>query len=202
MIQPRSGGQPEDLSRLRRAAPDEVAEELAYRAAVEPPTRVGRTDDEPAIVDAVSRYLRHIGHEVRTAVTARQALTAARTFMPELILLDVMLPDLDGFEVLRRIRADGLEVAVVFLTARGSRKDVVAGLAAGGDDYIAKPFGLDEVAARVDAVLRRTRGRQPDDHVLRVDDLALDTRSCAVRRGMCRSNCRLPNTGEHGFPMS
>ncbi|MFI6909980.1 response regulator transcription factor [Nonomuraea sp. NPDC050394] len=172
--------------KARRCARIPIARRSIILEPADPPVRAARllvADDEPAIVDAVSRFLRHIGHEVRTATTALQALTAARMFMPELILLDVMLPDLDGFEVLRRIRADGLEVAVVFLTARASRKDVVAGLAAGGDDYIAKPFGLDEVAARVDAVLRRVRGRQPDDYVLRVDDLALDTRSYRVRRG-------------------
>ncbi|MFD5749466.1 response regulator transcription factor [Streptomyces sp. NPDC127033] len=124
------------------------------------PARPGRVlvvDDEPAILDTVSRFLSFLGYDVRTAATAHEALAVARDCLPELILLDVMLPDGDGFEVMRRLRGDGLPHAVVFLTARDSRKDLVRGLTAGGDDYITKPFGLDEVAARIQAVLRRTR---------------------------------------------
>jgi two-component system OmpR family response regulator len=139
-------------------------------------------DDEPAIVDTVSRFLRFLGYDVRTAATAREALAAARDFLPELILLDVMLPDADGFEVMRRLRQDGLPHAVVFLTARDTRKDLVRGLTAGGDDYITKPFGLDEVAARIQAVLRRTRPREHADTVLRVADLEVDPVTYAVRR--------------------
>ncbi|MFF1547396.1 response regulator transcription factor [Streptomyces sp. NPDC058291] len=139
-------------------------------------------DDEPAIVDTVARFLRFLGYEVRTADSGREALTLARDFMPELILLDIMLPDSDGFEVLQRIRGDGLPVAVVFLTARDTRKDLVRGLTAGGDDYITKPFGLDEVAARIGAVLRRTRVQRPSDPTLRVADLTLNTRTREVKR--------------------
>jgi two-component system, OmpR family, response regulator len=139
-------------------------------------------DDEPAIVDTVARFLRFVGYDVRTAATGRQALTVARDFLPELILLDVMLPDDDGFEVLRRLRSDGLPVAVVFLTARDTRKDVVRGLTAGGDDYITKPFGLDEVTARIEAVLRRTRRTDPGGDILRVADLELDSTAHQVRR--------------------
>ncbi|MFE5324805.1 response regulator transcription factor [Embleya sp. NPDC056575] len=150
-----------------------------------PPTERGRllvVDDEPAIVDTVTRFLRFVGYDVRTAGTGRQALTVARDFLPELVLLDIMLPDGDGFEVLRRLRADGLPVAVVFLTARDTRKDVVRGLTAGGDDYITKPFGLDEVTARIEAVLRRTRRADPGGDVLRVADLELDSSAHQVRR--------------------
>ena len=139
-------------------------------------------DDEPSIRETVSRYLRFVGYEVRTAATGRDAMLAVRDFRPELILLDVMLPDADGYELIGRLRADGLQTAVVFLTARDARADVVRGLAAGGDDYITKPFGMDEVAARVSAVLRRTR-RPVEGPVLRVADLELDTVTYQVHRG-------------------
>ncbi|MGA5499766.1 response regulator transcription factor [Streptomyces umbrinus] len=139
-------------------------------------------DDEPAIVDTVARFLRFVGYVVRTAATGREALALAREFLPDLVLLDIMLPDSDGFEVLSRLRADGLPVAVVFLTARDTRKDLVRGLTAGGDDYITKPFGLDEVAARVGAVLRRTRAHRPDDPSVQVSDLSLNTLTHEVRR--------------------
>ncbi|GAA3998485.1 response regulator transcription factor [Streptomyces sp. NBC_01352] len=158
----------------------------------EPPTTPGSADtvrdrllvvdDEPAILDTVSRFLRFIGYDVRTAATAHEALASARDFLPDLILLDVMLPDGDGFEVMHRLRADGLPHAVVFLTARDTRKDLVRGLTEGGDDYITKPFGLDEVAARISAVLRRTRRPRNADPVLRVADLELDTATYSVRR--------------------
>ncbi|MFJ2017737.1 MULTISPECIES: response regulator transcription factor [Streptomyces] len=158
-----------------------AAEAPDTRGAKDARGRILVVDDESAILDTVGRYLTFVGYDVRTAATGLQALTAARDFLPELILLDVMLPDSDGFEVLRRIRADQLPVAVVFLTARDTRKDIVAGLVAGGDDYITKPFGLDEVTARIGAVLRRTRTATPEP-VLRVADLELDTRSLVVRR--------------------
>lgn len=140
-------------------------------------------DDEPSILDSTCRFLRFLGYDVRTAATAQEALVTARDFLPELILLDIMLPDGDGFEVMRRLRGDGLSQAVVFLTARDTRKDLIRGLNAGGDDYITKPFGLDEVAARIQAVLRRARPRMDTGSVLRVGDLELDTASHAVRRG-------------------
>ncbi|WP_460072716.1 response regulator transcription factor [Streptomyces sp. YKOK-I1] len=139
-------------------------------------------DDEPAILDTVGRFLRFIGYEVRTAGTAQEALTEARDFLPELILLDIMLPDGDGIEVMRRLRADGLPHAVVFLTARDAREDLVKALTAGGDDYVTKPFGLEEVAARTGAVLRRTRRPEHEAAVLRIADLELDTAARSVRR--------------------
>ncbi|MEW1719144.1 response regulator transcription factor [Streptomyces sp. NPDC093109] len=139
-------------------------------------------DDEPAILDTVTRFLRFLGYEVHTATTGREALALARECLPDLVLLDIMLPDSDGFEVLNRLRADGLPIAVVFLTARDTRKDLVRGLTAGGDDYITKPFGLDEVAARVGAVLRRTREQRPSDPTVEVADLTLNTLTHEVRR--------------------
>ena len=138
-------------------------------------------DDEPSIRETVSRYLGHLGFEVHTAETGVQALRAAGEHLPELVLLDVMLPDADGFELLGRLRADGLAVPVVFLTARDTRAEIVRGLREGGDDYITKPFGLEELAARVDAVLRRTRKPRADS-LLRVADLELVTESRRVRR--------------------
>lgn len=151
----------------------------------EPPgARLLLVDDEPSIRETVSRYLRFVGYEVRTAGTGREALALieAGEFRPELILLDVMLPDADGYELLGRLRAEGPQTAVVFLTARDARTDVVKGLAAGGDDYITKPFGMDEVAARVSAVLRRTRRPATEETVLRVADLELDTVGYQVSR--------------------
>lgn len=138
-------------------------------------------DDEPSIRETVSRYLGHLGFAVRTAETGVQALRTAAEMLPELVLLDVMLPDADGFELLGRLRADGLAVPVVFLTARDTRADIVRGLREGGDDYITKPFGLEELAARIDAVLRRTR-RPDTERLLRVADLELDQAARRVRR--------------------
>ncbi|WP_419994077.1 response regulator transcription factor [Streptomyces boninensis] len=140
-------------------------------------------DDEPAIVDVLATSLRFLGYDVAEAATGRAALAAVREHGPDLVLLDVMLPDLDGFEVVRRLRAGGARVPVVFLTARESGADVVGGLDLGADDYITKPFRLAEVAARVRAVLRRTEGGGPaDEAVLRCADLELDPRTYEVRR--------------------
>ncbi|NGN64716.1 response regulator transcription factor [Streptomyces sp. A7024] len=141
-------------------------------------------DDEPAIVDVLATSLRFLGYDVAEATTGRAALDAVRSHAPDLVLLDVMLPDLDGFEVVRRLRAGGARVSVVFLTAREG--DVVSGLDLGADDYITKPFRLAEVAARVRAVLRRAdggSGTPADDTVLRCADLELDPRTYEVRRG-------------------
>ncbi|MGH8976094.1 MAG: response regulator transcription factor [Acidimicrobiia bacterium] len=117
--------------------------------------RVLVVDDEANITDLVGTALRYVGFEVATAATGREALERARAFRPELIVLDVMLPDLDGFEVTRRLRGEGLRIPVLFLTARDATEDKVAGLTLGGDDYVTKPFSLEELVARVRAVLRR-----------------------------------------------
>jgi two-component system OmpR family response regulator len=137
--------------------------------------RVLVVDDEPYITDLVSTALRYVGFDVTTAANGRQAMTAAADFRPELIVLDVMLPDYDGFEVTRRLRADGLRIPVVFLTARDATEDKVNGLTIGGDDYVTKPFSLEELVARVRAVLRRSRGARDDEGGrLTFSDLELD----------------------------
>src|SRR3954453_13314517 len=115
-------------------------------------------DDEASIVDAVATALRYEGFDVREASTGRSALAAAQEAPPDLVVLDIMLPDLDGVEVTRRLRADGIRVPVLFLTARDSVEDKVAGLTVGGGDYVTKPFSLAELVARVHAILRRTNG--------------------------------------------
>ena len=136
--------------------------------------RVLVVDDEPSIVDAVATALRYEGFDVREAVTGRAALAAAQEDPPDLVVLDVMLPDLDGLEVTRRLRADGIRVPILFLTARDSVEDKVAGLTVGGDDYVTKPFSLAEIVARAHAILRRTQGETNGDGQLRFGDVVLD----------------------------
>jgi two-component system, OmpR family, response regulator len=143
--------------------------------------RVLVVDDEPNIRDLVEVALRFHGFEVTTAATGAEALDRARDAGPRLIVLDVMLPDLDGFEVCRRLRGRGDETPVIFLTARDTPTDTVTGLTLGGDDYVTKPFSVDALVARVRAVLRRA-GTGPADEVLRVADLELDEARWTVRR--------------------
>jgi two-component system OmpR family response regulator len=131
-------------------------------------------DDEPSIVDAVSTALRYEGFAVSEAGDGRAALAMVQDGPPDLVVLDVMLPDLDGFEVMRRIRQDGIRVPVLFLTARDSVDDKVTGLTIGGDDYLTKPFSLAELVARARAVLRRTHAETERDGKLRFADLELD----------------------------
>jgi two-component system OmpR family response regulator len=144
--------------------------------------RILVVDDEPSIVDAVSTALRYEGYEVASAATGREALSAATRLDPDLIVLDWMLPDVDGIEVGRRLRAQGSEAAVLFLTAKDATENKVEALRAGGDDYVTKPFSLAEVVARVQAILRRTAGNLPGD-VLRFGDLVLDEGRHEVSRG-------------------
>ena len=144
--------------------------------------RVLVVDDEPSIVDAVATALRYEGFDVEEAGTGREALKAAETQRPDLIVLDIMLPDLDGLEVTRRLRQDGLRVPVLFLTARDSTEDKVSGLTVGGDDYVTKPFSLAEVVARVRAILRRVRVSGEDESVLRFADVVLDEETHEVWR--------------------
>ena len=115
-------------------------------------------DDEPSIVDAVATALRYEGFEVREEGTGRGAITAVADFEPDLVVLDWMLPDLDGIEVGRRLRDQGFRTAILFLTARDGVDYKVEALRAGGDDYVTKPFSLAEIVARVQAILRRTAG--------------------------------------------
>jgi two-component system OmpR family response regulator len=139
-------------------------------------------DDEPSIVDAVATVLRYEGFEVEEAASGRSALQKVQDGSFDLVVLDVMLPDLDGLEVTRRIRADGLEVPVLFLTAKSEVEDLVAGLTIGGDDYVTKPFSLAEIVARTRAILRR-RQSPDDDRRLRFADLVMDEESHEVWRG-------------------
>ena len=139
-------------------------------------------DDEPNIRELLSTSLRFAGFEVIAAANGRDALAAAEEHNPDLAVLDVMLPDMDGFTVTRRLRAAGRHFPVLFLTARDDTEDKVTGLTVGGDDYVTKPFSLDEVVARIRAVLRRTQPMEDDDAVLRVADLELDDDAHEVRR--------------------
>jgi two-component system, OmpR family, response regulator len=138
-------------------------------------------DDEPTILGLLAGSLRFAGFEVMTAASGTEALRTAAASRPDLVLLDVMMPDGDGFEVARRLRSSGPDVPVIFLTARDRVGDRVAGLALGGDDYVTKPFSLDEVLERIRAVLRRT-GRVAAAARLRVGGLELDEESHEVRR--------------------
>ncbi|MGI8776192.1 MAG: response regulator transcription factor [Acidimicrobiales bacterium] len=140
-------------------------------------------DDEPSIVDAVATTLRYEGFDVRVASSGRAALNMVQESPPDLLVLDIMLPDLDGLEVTRRLSSDGVKVPVLFLTARDSVDDKVAGLTVGGDDYVTKPFSLAEVVARARAILRRTSGSPRGDGKLRFGDLVMDEDSREVRRG-------------------
>ena len=135
--------------------------------------RVLVVDDEPSITDAVATALRYEGFETREVATGRTAETAIDEFRPDLIVLDVMLPDLDGFEIARRLRDGRHRTPVIFLTAKDAVEDKVEALRAGGDDYVTKPFSLAELVARAQAILRRTAGELPGD-VLRFADLVLD----------------------------
>jgi two-component system OmpR family response regulator len=146
--------------------------------------RVLVVDDEPNIRDLVAVALRFHGFAPVTAATGEEALHDVRAERPDLIVLDVMLPDVDGFEVCRRLRADGHDVPVIFLTARDTPSDTVTGLTLGGDDYVTKPFSIDALVARVRAVLRRSTPAAADagDDVLRIADLELDETRWTVRR--------------------
>jgi two-component system OmpR family response regulator len=144
--------------------------------------RILVVDDEPSIVDAVATALRYEGFEVEEAATGREALQAVATFEPDLIVLDWMLPDVEGIEVGRRLRAQGFKTAILFLTAKDAVQNKVEALRAGGDDYVTKPFSLAEIVARTQAILRRTSSMLPGD-VLRYADLTLDESRHEVFRG-------------------
>jgi two-component system, OmpR family, response regulator len=144
--------------------------------------RILVVDDEPSIVDAVATALRYEGFEVREEGTGRGAISAVADFEPDLVVLDWMLPDLDGVAVGRRLRERGFKTAILFLTAKDAVENKVEALRAGGDDYVTKPFSLAEVVARVHAILRRTGSELPGD-VLRYADLTLDEARHEVFRG-------------------
>jgi two-component system OmpR family response regulator len=147
------------------------------------PVRVLVVDDEDNLTELLSMALRYEGWDVRSAATGLHAVRAAREFQPDAIALDMMLPDFDGLEVLRRMRADNPNVPVLFLTARDAVEDRIAGLTAGGDDYVTKPFSLEEVVARLRALMRRTAvAVNGSDSTLVVGDLSLDEDSHEVVR--------------------
>jgi two-component system, OmpR family, response regulator len=156
---------------------------MADPAAVRPPGHGGLlvVDDEPFLCDAVAASLRFLGFEVTTAQTGAEALRLARDRPFDLVVLDVMLPDTDGFEVITRLRRDGCQVPVIFLTAKDTQEDKVTGLTLGGDDYLTKPFGLEELAARIRTVLRRTRPATTGP-VLAFADIELNQDTYEVRR--------------------
>jgi two-component system OmpR family response regulator len=139
-----------------------------------PEARLLVVDDEPNIVELLSASLRFAGFEVATAASGLEAVGLARTFRPDLLVLDVMMPGLDGFGVVRRLRQEGDRTPVLFLTAKDATEDKVQGLTLGGDDYVTKPFSLEEVVARIRAVLRRTSGAGPSSSHLVFADIELD----------------------------
>ena len=148
-----------------------------------PEARLVVVDDEPNIRELLSTSLRFAGFEVHAAADGNGALQLVRDVEPDLVVLDVMLPDMDGFTVTRRMRATGRHTPVVFLTAKDDTQDKVQGLTVGGDDYVTKPFSLEEVVARIRAVLRRTGVPTPEEEaVLHVGDLEMDEDSHEVRR--------------------
>ena len=144
--------------------------------------RVLVVDDEPNIVDVISMALRFEGFDVESAATGADAVAAVAARRPQLIVLDVMLPDFDGFEVARRLASARAEVPIIFLTARDSTEDVVHGLTLGGDDYVTKPFSLEELVARIRTILRRTGLVEENSSKLTFGDLELDEDSHEVER--------------------
>ena len=153
-----------------------------HRTQGQAPRRILVVDDERSIVDAVAAALRYEGYEVEEAFTGREALDAVTREEPDLIVLDWMLPDIQGIEVGRRIRALGYKAAVLFLTAKDATEHKVEALRVGGDDYVTKPFSLAELVARTEAILRRTAGELPGD-MLRFADVVLDEQRHEVHRG-------------------
>ncbi|MBI5107097.1 MAG: response regulator transcription factor [Solirubrobacterales bacterium] len=150
--------------------------------ATEPVNRVLVVDDEPNIVDVVAMALRFQGFEVASAGTGEEALAQVEHFRPQVMVLDVMLPDMEGFEVAERLGADRGQVPIIFLTARDATEDKLRGLTTGGDDYMTKPFSLEELVARIRNVLRRTGASEPDSSTLRFEDLELDEDTREVTR--------------------
>lgn len=150
---------------------------------VSPEAKLVVVDDEPNIRELLITSLRFAGFEVHGAADGASALQLVADLQPDLVVLDVMLPDIDGFTVTRRMREKGQHTPVLFLTARDDTQDKINGLTVGGDDYVTKPFSLEEVVARIRAVLRRTSPEAPqDDAVLRFADLEMDEDSHEVTR--------------------
>jgi two-component system, OmpR family, response regulator len=153
------------------------------RGAAADGNRILVVDDEPNIAEVVTMALRFQGFTVQSAATGREALAAVIQFKPHLMVLDVMLPDMDGFEVAARLGAQRAGVPIIFLTARDATEDKVRGLSGGGDDYMTKPFSLEELVARIRTILRRTGQAAPESSRLVFEDLELDEESREVTRG-------------------
>ncbi len=171
-----------DDARLARGDPAPRGDGPEATRDRQPGPRVLVVDDEENITDLVATALRYEGFQVEVARSGRGALSAATSFRPHLIVLDVMLPDLDGFEVQRRLTADRLRVPILFLTARDETEAKVRGLTMGADDYVTKPFSLEEFVARVHAVLRRS-GQAEKLGRLEFADLEMDEETHEVWRG-------------------
>ena len=144
--------------------------------------RVLVVDDEPSIVDAISMTLRHQGYSVEAAESGKDALAMVTKWRPDVIVLDVMLPDVDGFEVARRLSADNEPVPILFLSALDNTEDKVRGLTIGGYDYVTKPFSLEELIARLRNILRRVGALRDEPRLLRFADLELDEDTLEVSR--------------------
>jgi len=163
---------------IRMATVDKVIDKEGAKEGA----RVLVVDDEPNITELVAMALRYEGFSVKTAATGRAAITAVSQFSPALVILDVMLPDIDGIEVLRRLNSSGTKVPIIFLTAKDATEDKVHGLTIGGDDYVTKPFSVEELIARVRVVLRRHGSTSPQNGKLGLADLELDDEAHEVRR--------------------
>jgi two-component system OmpR family response regulator len=144
--------------------------------------RILVVDDEPNIVDVVTMALRFQGFTVETAGTGAEALSAVAAFRPHLIVLDVMLPDMEGFDVAQRLGAQRARVPIIFLTARDATDDKIRGLTLGGDDYVTKPFSLEELVARIRSILRRSGLAEPESSRLTFEDIELDEDAHEVSR--------------------
>jgi len=163
-----------------------LADDAVWVQAVADPqdgARVLVVDDEPSIVDAISMTLRHQGFRVEAADTGKDALAVVDRWRPDVIVLDVMLPDFDGFEVARRLSADDEPVPILFLSARDNTEDKVRGLTIGGYDYVTKPFSLEELIARLRNILRRVGALSDGPRLLTFADLQLDEDTLEVSRG-------------------
>lgn len=157
--------------------------ETAVRRPDGKPARLLVVDDEHSLVDLLGEALRFAGYDVEAARDGSEALRKASDTEPDLLVLDVNLPDVDGFEVCRRLRRGGAEVPVIFLTARDDPADLKTGFTRGGDDYMTKPFSLEELNFRIQAILRRSLGRAERDEMLRCADLAMDVGAHRAWRG-------------------
>jgi two-component system OmpR family response regulator len=153
-----------------------------FMEAATEPFRILVVDDEPNIVDVVSMALRYQGFDVESAADGAGAIAAVSAFKPHLMVLDIMLPDMEGFDVAKRLGAQRAQLPIVFLTARDATEDKVRGLTMGGDDYVTKPFSLEELVARIRTILRRAGMAEPDSSRLAFEDLELDEDTHEVSR--------------------